>query len=294
VSGILARIFQGLKTSADKIFIVKELEREPHRVKIYSKERESECWLEPDLLHPLIKGGDSKRYLMTRTNRLILFPYEQHEDGRVQLIEAAKLKTDYPLTWAYLTDNKKFLENRENGKMRGLRWYGYVYPKALDVMPLPKIFTPDIAPHSAFSLDVTGEVFFTGGVSGGYGILALPEISREFLLGLLNSKLIEWFIHQTATQMRGGWYSYEARFIRGVPIRTIISSGKVDVARRDKIISLVEQMLSAKIRLQQARTDRDRNFYENKCAMLDHQIDMLVYELYDLSDEEIAVVEGEN
>jgi hypothetical protein len=177
--------------------------------------------------------------------------------------------------------------------MRGPRWYGYVYPKAQDVMPLPKIFTPDIAPHSAFSLDITGEKFFTGGVSGGYGILASPEIPREFLLGLLNSKLLEWLIHQTATRMRGGWYSYEARFIRGLPIRTIKDSEKASAARRDKIISLVEQMLSAKGQLQQAHTDRERDFYENKCAALDSQIDALVYELYELSDEEINLVEAE-
>jgi len=32
--------------------------------------------------------------------------------------------------------------------------------------------------------------------------------------------------------------------------------------------------------------------YENKCATLDRQIDNLVYELYDLTPEEIAIVEG--
>jgi hypothetical protein len=288
-----SRIFQGLKTSADKIYIVKELEREPHRVKIYSKEKEAEYWLEPDLLHPLIKGGDSKRYFLSRTNRLILFPYERQKDDSAQLIQAAKFKTDYPLTWAYLSDNKKFLENRENGKMRGLRWYGYVYPKALDVMPLPKIFTPDIAPNSAFSLDATGECFFTGGVAGGYGILALPEISREYLLGLLNSKLLEWFIRQTATQMRGGWFSYEARFIRGLPIRTVEDLEKADKARHDKIVSLVEQMMLAKPQCVSARSDRERTFYENKCAALDRQIDALVYELYGLTDEEIAIIEAD-
>ncbi len=38
--------------------------------------------------------------------------------------------------------------------------------------------------------------------------------SREYILGLLNSKLLEWFIRQSATQMRGGYFSYESRFIR--------------------------------------------------------------------------------
>ena len=34
---------------------------------------------------------------------------------------------------------------------------------------LPKIFTPDIAARASFSLDETGEVFFTGACLGGYG-----------------------------------------------------------------------------------------------------------------------------
>ena len=44
--------------------------------------------------------------------------------------------------------------------------------------------------------------------------------------------------------------------------------------------------------LQTARTDRDRHFYESKCAALDRQIDHLVYKLYELTDDEIALVEG--
>ena len=40
-----------------------------------------------------------------------------------------------------------------------------------------------------------------------------------------------------------------------------------------------------------ARSEGDQNFYESKCATLDRQIDSLVYELYDLTLEEIAIVE---
>ena len=39
---------------------------------------------------------------------------------------------------------------------------------------------------------------------------------------------------------------------------------------------------------------RDKAFYESKCASLDRQIDNLVYELYDLTPEEIAIVEGQS
>ena len=81
LESVATRIFQGIKTSADKIYIVEELERQSRRVKVFSPHLGAERWLEPDLLHPLIKGGDSRRYQMTRTNRLILFPYERAKDS---------------------------------------------------------------------------------------------------------------------------------------------------------------------------------------------------------------------
>ena len=223
---------------------------------------------------------------------MILFPYAVR-NGNSALITEPQLKTEYPLTWAYLTDNKDYLENRENGKMLGEKWYGYVYPKALDVMPLPKIFTPDIAARASYSLDKTGDAFFTGGVSGGYGILVEPEHSREYILGLLNSKLLEWIIRQTATQMRGGYYSYESRFIRHLPIRTIDFSDPEDVARHDRMVGLVERMLALHDQLAGARIERERTVIGHQISATDKQIDRLVYELYGLTDEEIEVVESD-
>ncbi len=166
--------------------------------------------------------------------------------------------------------NKAYLENRENGKMRGVRWYGYVYPKALEVMPLPKIFTPDIAPRAAFSLDPSGEAFFTGGAAGGYGILVRPEYSREYVLGLLNSRLLDWLIRQTATQFRGGWYSFEARFIRSLPI--VVAE---DRARHDHMVSLVESMLTLNKQLAVASTPHEQESLKRQIDAIDRQIDEL-------------------
>ena len=288
---VTSRIFQGLKTSADKIYIVHEIERKASRIKIYSRQRETEYWLEPDLLHPLIKGGDSKRYSLVRTCRLILFPYAPQGSDRALLIPESTFRTAYPLTWAYLTDNRKHLENRERGKMRGATWFGYTRNQALDVIPLPKIFTPDIAARSSFSLDETGDVFFTGGVAGGYGIIVLPEHSREYVLALLNSRLLEWVLRRSATQMRGGYFSYEARFIRNLPIRTINFDERADVARHDRMVALVERMLGLHEKLAAATLATDKQLYERQIAATDRQIDRLVYELYELTPEEIKIVE---
>ena len=291
LENVTSRIFQGIKTSADKVYIVEEIQRKGNRVKILSREKENEYWLETDLLHPLVKGGDSKRYDLSRTDRLILFPYINEGSGKT-LIPEAIFKKQYPLTWVYLLDNKKCLENREKGKMHGAHWYAYGRTQALEVMALPKIFTPDIADRSSFSLDTSGEAFFTGGVAGGYGILVSPKHSREYILGLLNSHLLEWFIHQVATQMRGGYFSYESRFIRTLPIHVINPDDASDALRHRRMVALVEQMLELHKQRAAAQTAADREMYQRQIDATDAQIDALVYALYGLMEEEIRIVEG--
>lgn len=60
------------------------------------------------------------------------------------------------------------------------------------------------------------------------------------------------------------------------------------------MVQLVDQMPEARKQLVAARSEGDKNFYESKCATIDRQIDDLVYELYELTPEEIAIVEGVN
>jgi adenine-specific DNA-methyltransferase len=221
---VTSRIFQGIKTSADKIYILEEVRRSKNMVRAYSPQTEREHDLEAALLHPLVKGGDSRAYSLSTTNRLILFPYETTGESGASLISANKLKDRYPATWAYLCANREYLKQREDGAMSGAEWYAYGRSQALDLIGLPKLFTPDLAPTAAFSYDQTGEVFFTGGVAGGYGIIPKPGFGPEFLLGLLNSRTVDFYHHNVATSMRGGWYSYEARFIKNLPIITASDS----------------------------------------------------------------------
>ena len=51
-------------------------------------------------------------------------------------------------------------------------------------------------------------------------------------------------------------------------------------------------MLEAKKQLKQAKTEGDKNYLNRKCERLDKEIDQLVYQLYDLTEEEIKIVEG--
>jgi len=175
--------------------------------------------------------------------------------------------------------------------MRGLDWYSFSRIQALDVMPLPKLFTPDLAPRAAFSWDPTGECFFTGGVAGGYGILPADGYEIEYLLGLLNSRLLDWVIRRTATSMRGGWYSFEARFIRSLPIAQPGAGHDRGRECSTAIVGLVEQAVALAAELHAARTAQDAAHCRREFQTVNTAIDRIVYELYGLTDDEIALVE---
>ncbi|MBM4431207.1 MAG: hypothetical protein FJ026_12800 [Chloroflexi bacterium] len=58
------------------------------------------------------------------------------------------------------------------------------------------------------------------------------------------------------------------------------------------MLALVERMLELHKVQAAARTPGDRELYARQIAATDREIDALVYELYGLTEEEIAVVEG--
>jgi hypothetical protein len=283
LGSITDRIFQGLKTSADKIYIVNKLGETEHTFKIQCPQNEKEYIVEKDLFHPLIKGGDSIGFIFKVSERLILFPY-----ANSLLIDETTLRKTYPLTYSYLKEHKTYLEDRENGKMRTSKWYAYVYPKALDVILTRKIFTADISPKANYSYDQKGDLFFTGGAAGGYGIKVKKEFNEIYILGLLNSKVLDWYLKQTSTQMRGGWYSFEAKYIKHLPI-VIPSKSEKDL--ESEIVKQVTSIIELKQQKQTTNLPEKIEQLSQRVAYTDEKINKLVFELYGLSEEEVAIVE---
>jgi type I restriction-modification system DNA methylase subunit len=237
---VTSRIFQGLKTSADAIYIVNEIERDGNEVRIHSPHLDEEFRVETDLFHPLVKGGDINAYHLADTDRLILFPYGPDEDGEVNLIPAETLEKEYPLTWDYLTRNREYLENREGGAFQDDKWFRFGRTQALDNIQYPKIATPDFAPSASYGYDETGESYFTGGTAGGYGILINGSVSEWYMLALLNSRLLDRILKTVSTTFRGGWCSYESRFIKHLPIREIEFSTS-EKERESHVNALVDE-----------------------------------------------------
>jgi DNA-binding protein H-NS len=58
------------------------------------------------------------------------------------------------------------------------------------------------------------------------------------------------------------------------------------------MVKLVEQMLELHERLAQMRAETDKAMLQRQIDATDQEIDNLVYELYELTPEEIAIIEG--
>ena len=120
------------------------------------------------------------------------------------------------------------------------------------------------------------------------------DVAGNYVMGVLNSHLFVFIYRLLALESGRVLAQVKPTLLAQLPIRKIDFSKPTDKTRHDRIVQLVEQMLEAKKFLATAQTDKDKTYFENKCASLDRQIDALVYELYGLTAEEIKIVEDKS
>jgi type I restriction-modification system DNA methylase subunit len=249
------------------------------------------CNLEPAVLRLPLFASDFSRYRFAPEDRWrVIFPYNV-DNGGSELLPEKEFQKRYPKAYAFLLSRKSALLKRKQFS----RWFGYSAPRNLAVHDRAQICIPLLADRGLFTLippNTRGKLCPMA--SGGFTIAIADsvQLSPEYILALLNSRLLFWRLRQISNVFRGGWITCTKQYFGELPIRSLDLSEPTDKGRHDKIISLVDQMLSAKQQLGGAQSDKDKDFYENKCASLDRQIDALVYELYGLTPDEIKIVEG--
>ena len=111
-------------------------------------------------------------------------------------------------------------------------------------------------------------------VSQTFYVIKSTRIDLKYLTGLLNSRLIAFWLKHKG-KMQGHQYQIDKEPILGLPILKAENQGE------KRVYSLVDQILSAKQKDPAADT-----------SVLERQIDEMVYKLYDLTPDEIAIVEG--
>ncbi len=117
--------------------------------------------------------------------------------------------------------------------------------------------------------------------------------SQYFILACLNSKLTSvWFYHAFDKFQRGIFPQFKVNELARFPIPKLDLSNPSQKSQHDKIVSLVDQMLATQKKLHETNSPSEKQAYQQQADILDEQIDRLVYELYELTEEEIKVIEG--
>ncbi len=116
--------------------------------------------------------------------------------------------------------------------------------------------------------------------------------SPFYMLGVINSKLLNWYYHILNPEVGEALAEVKKTNIARLPIRSVESSSSSDRPKHDKMVVLVERMLDMIKRLANTKMAEDLTRLQRQIDATDREIDRLVYDLYGLTEEEIAIVEG--
>jgi hypothetical protein len=114
----------------------------------------------------------------------------------------------------------------------------------------------------------------------------------RFILGLLNSKLVNYYYVSFLKSSKKVFSEIQARQVQQIPLPKLDPKNKADQAAHDRIVALVEKMLKLHQQRAAVKTPHEQTAVDRQIGATDALIDQEVYALYGLTPEEIALVEG--
>jgi hypothetical protein len=260
--------------------------------KVLSQELNEWVELESAILKPVIRSGSIGRYYANPT-ALVLFPYEV-KDCSAQLYIPSELNQEYPLTWKYLNRNKKMLESREQGRFKDSHWYRFGRTQNLGMWEQPKLMIPYMITRLAAYLDKEDNFYFINVTTGGYGItISGSPLGLEYLCGLINSRVLDFYLKQVSTTFHGGYFAANKQYIERLPISSIDFTKSEDAIMHQSVVELVERMLTLHRRLRIVATVPEKTIIQRQLTENEERINNLVCKLYGLTGGEIKTINKE-
>ena len=113
-------------------------------------------------------------------------------------------------------------------------------------------------------------------------IIANSDLNINYLLGVINSKLMRWyFLNISQIAQRDDFPKIVLKETRQLPVFPIDFDNATQVKKYEAINDLVDSIVSARTNDPQADTE-----------MLEKEIDRMIYELYDFTEEERNIIEN--
>ena len=253
------KFYYGIKTGFNEAFVINRLTRD----RLIEDDHNCE-----EIIKPFLRGRDVKRWKLNPQDLWLIFTrrgidIEKYPSIKSHLEQYQTKLEPKPANWISKHDKK--WEGRKSGSYK---WYeiqdNIAYWKEFDK---PKILIPAITNKVNYAYDDSG--YFGNDKTN----ICVSE-KAVYLLGVLNSSLAWWFIQQIASSKQNGYYEFKPMYVSQIPIPAATAIQQSEIEQR------VETILNLK------KADPDADVSE-----LEAEIDKIVYNLYNLTPEEIAIVE---
>ena len=289
---ITEKIFKGSSTGNDEVYLLELVNDSKTLVTVYSKILDQKIKIEKKILRPFLYGEDIRRYEEIKTNYFLLFPYNVLEDSN-KLISPKEMKENYPNAFEYLKSVQKILSKRKI-ETDSNNFYKYSAARSLNEYHKLKIMIPDMLVELRVNYDDYGHFFHGPAIHSVVFNDLVKELNTKFFFAILNSKLFWFFISNTSTALRGNAYRLTPEFLNPFKFPKINLNNPKEKTIHDNLVSLVDRIRNLKKELVTEKVEKNIKSIEREINSVDNQIDSFVFELYNLTPEEIKIVEGEN
>ncbi|HMA86820.1 MAG TPA: TaqI-like C-terminal specificity domain-containing protein, partial [Desulfosalsimonadaceae bacterium] len=206
---------------------------------------------------------------------LILIPKGwtgMHRDGGASAWQW--FKANYPAIAAHL---EPWAEKARKRYDKGGYWWELRTCDYYDKFEKPKIMFAEIALTGQFTMDLDSVYCDTTGY-----ILGSDSF---YLLGLLNSKLCNFFFSNISSSIRGGFFRWKRQYVEALPVCHANAAGS------EQIAALAKKIMEMNRRLADTKVPVEKERLRRQIEAVDRQIDQCVYALYGLTPGEIEIVE---
>jgi hypothetical protein len=226
----------GIFTGLNEVFIIQE--------ELLEKQK-----IEHEIAKPLLVGEDVRKWKLNWSHNYILY---------TKKIDFQKSKNAY----AYLKEHEKELASRVSIKGTGIKWYELSRPRDKSAFEGKKIVTPRLATGNNFALDETGQ-YYCGDTT--YVIVPDESVDIYYLLGLLNSSVLDFYLKQVSPFFMDKYFVYNASYTERFPI--VVPKTDEEKAIEIRIGDLVRDILQKVNSQKEVSIQRIAEKYE--CLRLD-------------------------
>ena len=209
-----------------------------------------------EIIKPVVRGRDVQRYRAEWNNQWLIDTHNGY--GEVPAVDIE----NYGAVKSHLDKFKQQLDRRKD---KGRTPYNLRNCAYHEDFTKEKLLWIELVEIGRFAYDESG-------IYGEASTFMMTGKPLKFLCGVLNATLSRWFLQLVAPTSGMGTLRWKKVYVESIPIP------KISAAKQRPFVRLVDQILKAK----DADTDT---------SDLEWEIDRLVYDLYNLTEEEKTAIE---